>query len=75
MCYQHDPNCWNLTIHHLVLFVSVGSVTNMVIFLIVNFSLSYHAIPGRTWIHQMKAIPLSSEDVICYSLRGYGYIR
>ena len=48
-----------LTVGDIALSVKAGPVTQQVLFLVVEDFGPYNAIVGRTWLHIMKAVPLT----------------
>ena len=50
----------------IVLLVLAGPVTTLVPFAMINESLSFNAILGRTWIHAMKALSSSYHQVLSF---------
>ena len=55
-----------LTVGDIALSVKAGPVTQQVLFLVVEDLGPYNAIVGRTWLHTMKAIPLTYHQTISY---------
>ena len=55
-----------LTVGDIALSVKVGPVTQQVLFSLVEDLGPYNAIVGRTWLHAMKAIPLTYHKTISY---------
>ena len=55
-----------LTVGDIVLSVKAGPVTQQVLFSVVENLLSYNAILGRAWLHDMKAIPSTYHQTISY---------
>ena len=55
-----------LTVGDIALSVKAGPVTQQVLFSVVEDLGSYNAIVGRTWLHTMKAIPLTYHQTISY---------
>ena len=55
-----------LTVGDIALSVKVGPVTQQVLFSMVEDLGPYNAIVGRTWLHAMKAIPLTYHQTISY---------
>ena len=55
-----------LTVGDIVLSVKVGSVTQQVLFLVVEDLGPYNAIVGQAWLHTMKAVPSTYHQTISY---------
>ena len=55
-----------LTVGDIALSVRVGPVTQQVLFSVVEDLGPYNAIVGRTWLHTMKAVPLTYHQSISY---------
>ena len=55
-----------LTMGDIVLSVKARLVTQQVMFLVVEDLGPYNSILGRTWLHAMKAIPLTYHQTISY---------
>ena len=55
-----------LTVGDIVLFVKAGSVTQQVLFSMVEDLGPYNAIVGWAWLHAMKAVPSTYHQTISY---------
>ena len=54
------------TLGDITLPIQAGSVTQQVLFSIVEVLGPYNAIVGRTWLHSMKAIPSTYHQMVRY---------
>ena len=55
-----------ITLGYVALPVKVGSITQQVLFPIVKDLGPYNAIIGQSWLHSMKAIPLTYHQKVSY---------
>ena len=55
-----------LTVGDIALSIKAGPVTQQVLFSVVEDLGPYNAIIGRTWLHTMKAVPLTYHPSISY---------
>ena len=55
-----------LSVRGITFSVKAGSVTQQVLFSVVEDSGSYNAILGRAWLHTMKAVPSTYHQTISY---------
>ena len=55
-----------VTLGDVTLLVKAGPVTQQILFSVVKDLGPYNAIMGRTWLHYMKAIPLTYHQTINY---------
>ena len=55
-----------LPVRDITFSVKAGSVTQQVLFSVVEDSGSYNAILGRAWLHTMKAVPSTYHQTISY---------
>ena len=55
-----------LTVGDIVLSVKAGSVTQQVLFSVVEDLGPYNAIVGRAWLHAMKVVPSTYHQTISY---------
>ena len=62
-----------LTVGDIALPVKAGSVTQQVLFLVVEDLGPYNVIVGRAWLHVMKAVPSTYHQTISY-LTSAGHI-
>ena len=62
-----------LIVGDIALSVKTGPVTQLVLFSVVEDLCPYNAIVGRTWLHAMKAIPLTYHQTIIY-LTAFGQV-
>ena len=71
-------SCFNgtttITLGDVALLVKLGSVTQQVLFLIVEDLGPYNSIMGQTWLHSMKAIPSTYHQTVSY-LTNFGQVN
>lgn len=62
------------TIGEIKLSVEIGSYTFNVSFQVLNITIEYNLLLGRTWIHMARAVPIHLTSAIqVYSERELGY--
>ena len=67
-------SCFNgattLSVEDIAFFVKAGSVTQQVLFSVVEDLGPYNAILGQAWLHAMKAVPFTYHQTISYLIES-----